>query len=361
MFTFCAILSYNLLMRIVVIESRYPPESASTRSMLSIVVFQGDQSPVVVYLATRLKSTQGRRTMCQALNAIAMLLGAPETLHDPALAIPWHALRYQHTAAIAARLAEAYAPATANKMMSALRGVLKEAWRLGQMDAEDYQRAVDIKQEKLKAQDAAAGRALSAGEVLALVQACKADKSAAGARDAALIGVLYFGLRRAEVVALNLADYQREKGALFVKGSKGRDRTIYLTGGAKTALDVWLIERGFDAGPLFTRIRRWDTQTADRLTTQAIYTILKERATQAGVADFSPHDFRRTFVGELLERGADIATLPNWPDMPMSRRLPGMIGAARKARRKRRNCCIIRFKPSMHGSGMAERWISMLE
>ena len=274
-----------------------------------VVIYQGDQSPVLVYLATRLKSVQGRRTMRQALNTIATLLGAPEGLPDPALAIPWHALRYQHTAALAARLSETYAPATTNKMMSALRGVLKEAWRLGQMEAEDYQRAVDIQQEKLKAQDAAAGRALSAGEVLALVQVCKADQSTAGSRDAALIGVLYFGLRRAEAVALNLADYQRDKGALFVKGSKGRDRTIYLTGGAKTALDVWLIERGLQAGPLFTRIRRWNAKTADRLTTQAVYTILKERAQEAGVADFSPHDFRRTFVGELLERGADIATV----------------------------------------------------
>ena len=177
------------------------------------------------------------------------------------------------------------------------------------MSAEDYQRAVDVQPEKLKGQDAAAGRALTGGEILALVQTCKADATAAGARDAALIGVLFFGLRRAEVVALNLSDYQRETGALFVKGSKGKDRTIYLTGGAKQALAAWLTWRGAQSGALFVRIRRWDTLTDQRLSTQAVYTILKHRAAQAGVADFSPHDFRRTFVGELLERGADIATV----------------------------------------------------
>lgn len=273
-----------------------------------IILPLADQHPVLVYLATRLKSPGSRRTMRQALNSIATLLGAPDA-EDPALLVDWSSLRYPHTAAIAARLAEAYAPATANKMMSALRGVLKEAWRLGQISAEDYQRAVDIQQEKLKGQDAAAGRALTGGEILALVDGCKADATAAGARDAALIGVLYFGLRRAEVVALNLGDYQPETGALFVKGSKGRDRTIYLTGGAKQALASWLDWRGLEAGALFVRIRRWDTLTASRMTTQAVYTILKQRAAQAGVADFSPHDFRRTFVGELLERGADIATV----------------------------------------------------
>jgi site-specific recombinase XerD len=273
-----------------------------------IVLPTADQHPVLVYLATRLKSSGSRRTMRQALNTIATLLGAPE-VPDPALLLAWQSLRYQHTAAIAARLAETYAPATANKMMSALRGVLKEAWRLGLMSAEDYQRAVDLPQEKLKGQDAAAGRALTSGEILALVEVCKADTTAAGARDAALIGVLYFGLRRAEVVALHLADYQPETGALFVKGSKGRDRTIYLTGGAKKALAAWLTWRGWEPGALFVRIRRWDTLTDRRLTTQAVYTLLQERSRQAGVADFSPHDFRRTFVGELLERGADIATV----------------------------------------------------
>jgi hypothetical protein len=53
---------------------------------------------------------------------------------------------------------------------------------------------------------------LTGGEILALVQTCKADRTAAGARDAALIGVLFFGLRRAEVVA-QLAPYPIQASA----------------------------------------------------------------------------------------------------------------------------------------------------
>ena len=223
--------------------------------------------------------------------------------------VDWSALRYQHTQAVRARLAETYAPATTNKMLSALRGVLREAWRLGQMSAEDYHRAADL--EAVRGETLPRGRALGTGELRALLHACSADASPAGARDAALLALLYGGgLRRSEAVVLDLADYDPESGALTIRAGKGRkDRLAYATNGAADALADWLAVRGDEPGPMFVPINKGGRVLPRRLSPQAVMNILAKRARQAGVAHASPHDFRRSFISDLLDAGADITTV----------------------------------------------------
>jgi len=122
-----------------------------------------------------------------------------------AFTVPWAQLRFQHTTAIRSRLPELYAPATASKMLSALRGVLAAAFDLGLIGDEDYQRAVKVK--GVKGETLPAGRSVTLGELAALMATCANDQSAAGPRDAAMIALLYScGLRRAELVGLGLAD-----------------------------------------------------------------------------------------------------------------------------------------------------------
>ncbi|MCC5670095.1 hypothetical protein LC653_41470 [Nostoc sp. CHAB 5784] len=148
--------------------------------------------------------TGSRRTMKQALDAIALLL--TNNTHD-ALSCPWGELPYQHTMAIRSALMEKYAPATANKMLAALRRVLKEAQRLGQMSAEDYAKTADIK--RVKSSVLLKGRSLCADELGKLLNVCVGDKSIFGVRDAAMLMVLRIGLRRGEVVNLDLSDFDQ--------------------------------------------------------------------------------------------------------------------------------------------------------
>ena len=50
-----------------------------------------------------------------------------------------------HVQAIRTKLGEKYKPATANRYLSALKGVLREAWRLGAYPGEELERIRDVR------------------------------------------------------------------------------------------------------------------------------------------------------------------------------------------------------------------------
>jgi len=118
------------------------------------------------------------------------------------------------------------------------------------------------------------------------------------------------GLRRSEAVALEMRDYDPETGALTVRSGKGRkERMGYAPGGSRAAVEAWLPVRGEEEGPLFVPINKAGRLTLRAMSDQAVLYILRKRALEAGLATFSPHDLRRTFIGDLLDAGADIATV----------------------------------------------------
>src|SRR5215831_5407483 len=275
--------------------------ASAAQELAALTRLPPDRHPAAVYLARLAPGS--RHTMRAALAIIARLLTAGQAAADT---LDWGALRYQHTAAVRSALAEGYAPATANKMLAALRGVLREAWRLGYVEAEAYQRAADLP--SVRGERLLRGRMLTPGELRALFQVCQADASPAGARDAALLAVLYgAGLRRAEVVALDLSDYDPEVGALRIRRGKGRkDRLSYVPDGSARALTAWLQVRGPAPGPLLAPVTKGGRIVPRRLTDQAVLWMLRKRAAAAKVPGFAPHDLRRTFISTLLDAGADL-------------------------------------------------------
>lgn len=260
--------------------------------------------PAAVYMARLAPGS--RRTIASALERMAGLLsGRRATIWT----LDWAALRYQHTAALRAILAAQLAPATTNKYLAALRGVLKEAWRLGQMSAEDYRRAADLP--SVRGATLPRGRALEGGELHALFRVCAADRAPAGRRDAALLSILYgAGLRRSEAVALDVADYDPATGTLSIRSGKGhKARTAYAGRGTAEAVQAWLVARGGHPGPLFCSFTKAGHVRRRRMSDDAVRYILQVRAHEAGVPAFSPHDLRRSFIGDLLDAGADISTV----------------------------------------------------
>jgi len=264
-----------------------------------------DQNPAAVYLAGL--TFRARRVQRNALNRIAGIL-TNGALND-CLATPWAKVEYQHAQAIRSVLIEHYKAASTNRMLSALREVLRHTWLLGQIPAEQYLRVAQVK--NAGGETIPAGRELTTGEIAALMAGCEKDLGNAGVRDAAIIALgAVVGLRRDEMVNIDLADYDQHTDLLKVLGKGNKERTTYLTNGARMAMRDWLAIRGSEPGPLFMPISYGNDKVLNRrMTNQAVYNLLQKRAKLAGVKAFSPHDLRRTFISNLLAAGADIATV----------------------------------------------------
>ena len=270
-------------------------------SVPAIDALPAERNPASVYLSS-LAAGEGRRSMVSTLSQLAAMLG-----YDDAESCPWQELRHHHVAALRVMLAKRYAPASANKSLAAIRGVLRAAWRLDLIPTEAYHRAIDVA--PVRGVRLPAGRSLDASEIRALFSVC-ANGTAAGARDAAAFALLFgCGLRRAEAVALEMADHDARTGATRVLGKGNRERTVYVTGGAKAALDAWMAHRGLAvAGPILAPVSQSGVIDVGRgITPHSLMMRLRKRSEEAGIASCSPHDLRRSFVSAALDAGADLA------------------------------------------------------
>lgn len=258
-----------------------------------------ERSPAAIYLSSL--APTGRRSLRGKLQSVANMFNCPFD------SMPWHELRYEHMEAIRARLQESgLAPSTINMTLSALRGVTKSAFNLSIMSAENYARLCNVK--PVRGERVPVGRALSIGEIGALLDTCAGTPI--GIRNAAIISIMYAcGLRRNEIVSLDLSHYNTETGELKVRGKGNKERLLYVDNGALYALNDWLSTRGDSQGSLFNPILKGGKIQDRNMTDQAIYNLLLNHAKQAGIARFSPHDLRRSFISELLDQGADVVTV----------------------------------------------------
>jgi integrase len=266
-----------------------------------------EEHPVAVYLA-RLTSPQSRRTMRSKLDGVArLILGDPNAT---AWDVPWAKLDPIHLDALRSIIAERNAPSTGNCILAAVRGVLKACWRLGQINAERLARLLDV--EPVRGSSPPTGRSIETAEIRALFEACY-DKGRpnASARDAAVLALLYgAGLRRAELAALDVADVDRDREEVVIRRGKGnKARIVPLALGAADYVSQWLSRRSEVAGPLLLPVNKGDAVQDRRMGPDSIGHLVKRLCARAGVKDAAAHDFRRTLIGDLLDAGADLATV----------------------------------------------------
>lgn len=258
----------------------------------------GKGNPARVYLGS-LKGA-GRRTQQQALRlAINFWTGNPDRRPDR---FCWHRLTYEHLATLRSWLERKYAPATANRVLSAVRQVVRHAWRCGWLERDEMERVIDVR--SVRGRSLARGREVPAAEIAAIYEACRRDESAFGARDGAILALLHAaGLRRAEVGSLEVGDVDLHDGLVEVRSGKGgRGRRTWLGNGLGW-VRRWAEVRGDWPGPLIHGLHGSLTRG---LSASAVYSVVRLRSAQAGV-ECTAHDLRRTFATVLLRATSDLS------------------------------------------------------
>lgn len=257
-------------------------------------------SPVAAYLK-RLPAEKSRAAMRASLICLARIVLNSDAAQPED--VPWRELGVHHVDAIVAVLADRYAPASANRHLSALRGLIKTLVRMDALPPERAAKLLDFSTFDNKRP--LAGRVLSMEEIGKLFAACQERF-----RDAAILALAYGGgLRRAEIAELQLESYFPATGIVRVTGKGGKIREVPLPAAARAHLREWLERRGESPDDkLLQRCAARSGKSIGALSGAGVYAILERMGERAGVVSFTPHDLRRTFITELLARGVDVIT-----------------------------------------------------
>lgn len=204
-------------------------------------------------------------------------------------------------------LASGLAPATINRRLSALRGLVRLGNRVGMIG---WVLSVPAVKAESYRDTSGPGRQ-TVIEMLAHLARVDTRKAA---RDRALLRLLYErGLRRAEAVALDLADVDLGGRRVRVTG-KGKLEARWLTipVASRNAIADWIGHRGEEPGPLFTSLdpaRKGD----GRLTGDAVARIVAKTGQAVGVRGVRPHGLRHSGLTDILDRsGGDVRRARAW-------------------------------------------------
>lgn len=283
--------------------------SINAKSSIELIIADDDAvaaqtNPAVMYLAT-LGSVQSRRVVQSRLNRFAKLLQLDDWRQTPWREFdrPWLLLAKE------ALSVDQCSPGTINAMLSMLKGVALQAWELKIISDNRYLRIKNTK--AIRGQRIPKRRWLDKNDIVSLLDQCLADDRVQGLRDAALLGLLYgCGLRRSEIVGIDIEHMNEKEGAVRILGKGNKERIVYPPQRAWEMVNEWIKDgRGDDIGALFCRIRKGGDVTTERLTDQSVYYIMKRLILLTGIENFSPHDLRGSFISYLLDNSEDIKTV----------------------------------------------------
>jgi integrase/recombinase XerC len=150
---------------------------------------------------------------------------------------------------------------------------------------------------------------LTTEQIETLLEAPPANENQ-GLRDRAILETMYSaGIRVAELVGLNVDDWDRDANVLLVRGKGRKERIAPIGSHAVRALTRWMEVRKPDEGPDHA-VTLFLNRFGRRLTTRSIGRMLEKYLKLTGLDSItSPHTLRHSFATHLLDGGADLRSV----------------------------------------------------
>ncbi len=127
-------------------------------------------------------------------------------------------------------------------------------------------------------------------------------------RDYAILMLfLNCGIRRSELVGLNITDVYEDRIRVVGKGNK--ERFVYFGTPCRKAIDAYLPERNKKI--LTDNKALFGSRNGNRISTDAVHALVKKALLQAGLdaTQFSAHKLRHTAATMMLSGGVDVKTV----------------------------------------------------
>ena len=127
-------------------------------------------------------------------------------------------------------------------------------------------------------------------------------------RDYAILMLfLNCGIRRSELVGLNLTDVYQDRIRVVGKGNK--ERFVYFGASCRKAIDIYLAERNKKV--LTDNRALFGSRNGNRISVEAVHRLVKKALLKAGLdaTQFSAHKLRHTAATMMLSGGVDVKTV----------------------------------------------------
>ena len=208
-----------------------------------------------------------------------------------------------------------YSPRTINRMLAAVRKLIREAANQGLVPLEvdaAFSRIGGVKVSAMVSRTRKNARVRISPQQMRAIVETPDPSTLKGKRDRAfLLALATSGLRVSEAVGLRLEDLEERAdgyGVTVLGKNRAERHFAPLAREAWNAIQEWLAARPVESEFVFTSAQgrggRWTDKPMSKV---AAWKMVKAHAAAAGVENIKPHDFRR-FVGTQLVERAGVAT-----------------------------------------------------